>query len=277
MKRYPPVPHVDSAPEGLFESGHLWVQELIDGAQLRFRLRASGPLEFGDNRRQFGDDPPEPYRHAVRHVRETLDREALRAAVDDVETVTFVGVSTHRLAVPYDLARVPSVLGVDVWDDDRGEFLPPDETERVFDRLGLEAVNTFRREVRAADFDPTPDAVPPSAWYDGPAAGVVLRTKTGDIATLPNPAVDREPSFEPLEGDAEAVVERLVPEALVRRVADGLPAGRDPTYDAVFDRVEEELWRAHHGRLAHQDTDVDPGAVSAAVGRRVGDWLAGRS
>ena len=277
MQSYPSVPHVEDAPAGLLESGHLWLQECIDGGQLRFQLRGTGVVRFADARRPFGDEVPWRYRHAVRHVRETLDREALRAAVDDVETVTFVGVSTHRRAVPYDLARVPSVLGVDVWDDDRGELLPPDEAERVFDRLGLEAVNTFRREVRAADFDPTPDAVPASAWYDGPAAGVVLRTKTGDVATLPNPAVDREPSFEPLEGDAEAVVQRLVPDALVRRVADGLPVGCDPTYDAVFDRVQEELWRAHHGRLDHHDTDVEPGAVSAAVGRRVADWLDRRS
>ena len=42
VKSYPPVPHVDSAPEGFLESGHLWVQELVDGAQLRFRLRESG-------------------------------------------------------------------------------------------------------------------------------------------------------------------------------------------------------------------------------------------
>ena len=131
MKRYPPVPHVDSAPEGLFESGHLWVQELIDGAQLRFRLRTSGRLEFGDSRRRFGDDPPEPYRHAVRHVRETLDREALRSAVDDVETVVFVGEATHRRTIDYEFGRMPSVLGLDVWDADRGAFLPPDGVERV--------------------------------------------------------------------------------------------------------------------------------------------------
>jgi len=80
VKTYPPVPRVEEAPEELFESGHLWVQELIDGAQLRFRLRESGVVEFADNRRSFGEEPPLVFRHAVRHVRETLDREALRSA-----------------------------------------------------------------------------------------------------------------------------------------------------------------------------------------------------
>jgi hypothetical protein len=274
VQSYPSVPHVDAAPASLLESGHLWLQELIDGGQLRFQLRETGVIEFADARRPFRGEVPRRYRHAVRHVRERLDRAALRAAVEDVETVTFVGISTHRRAVPYDFAEIPSVLGVDVRDDDRAEFLPPDEAERVFDRLGLEAVNTFHREVRAADFDPTPDAVPDSAWYDGPAAGLVLRNKTGDLAALPNPDVDRKPSFEPLEGDADDVAARLVSDALLRRVVEGLPPDREPAYDAVFDRVEAELWRAHHGRLTHHDTAADPGAVSAAVGRRVGEWLA---
>ncbi len=277
MKAYPPVPHVEDAPPGLLESGHLWLQELVDGGQLRFQLRESGVLRFADSRRPFGDEIPPPYRHAVRHVRESLDREALRTAVDDVETVTFVAVSTHRRAVPYDLARTPSVLGLDVWDEDRGEFLPPDATERAFDRLGLATVNTFRREVRAADFDPSPAAIPDSAWYDGPAAGLVVRNKTGDVATLPNPAVDREPSFAPLEGDADAVADRLVTDALLQRVVDRLPPDREPTYDAVFDRVEDALLRAHHGRLAHRGIDLDRGAFSAAVGRRVREWLAEQS
>lgn len=277
MKAYPPVPHVDDAPDGLLASGHLWLQELVDGGQLRFQLRDSGVLRFADSRRPFGGDVPPPYRLAVRHVRETLDRDTLRAAVDDVETVTFVGESTHRRAVPYDFGRMPPVLGLDVWDEDRDEFLPPDATERVFDRLGLATVNTFRREVRATDFDPTPDAVPDSAWYDGPAAGIVLRNKTGDVAKLPNPDVDRETTPEPLEGDADAVADRLASDALLRRVVDGLPADRDPTYEAMFDRVHEAILREHHGRLEHRDTHLDRGAFTAALGRRVREYLADSS
>ena len=272
MKRYPPVPHVDSAPEGLFESGHLWVQELIDGAQLRFRLRASGPLEFGDNRRQFGDDPPEPYRHAVRHVRETLDREALRSAVDSVETVAFVAEATHRQAVDYEFGRMPSVLGLDIWDADRGAFLPPDGVERVYDRLGLATVNTFDREVRASDFDADPDAIPDSAWYDGPAAGVVLRNKTGDRAKLPTPAVDRSVDPEPLDGDAAALADRYVTDELLRRVRADLPTNREPTSEALFERTYEAILRRAHGRLLHSRTNLDVGAFRSAVARRVREW-----
>ena len=135
------LPHVDDV--GSFESGHLWVQELIDGGRLRFRLRSSGRLEFGDDRRTLETAPPR-YRSAVRHVRETLDRGALRAAVDDVETVTFVAEATYRRAVPYDLAETPPALGLAVLE--AGTPLSPDAVEGVYDRLGLETVPIVDRE-----------------------------------------------------------------------------------------------------------------------------------
>ena len=275
VKSYPPVPPVDSAPEGFLESGHLWVQELVDGAQLRFRLRESGRLEFGDDRRRFGGEPPEPYRHAVRHVRETLDRAALRGAVDDVETVVFVAEATHRQAVNYEFDRMPSVLGLDIWDADRGAFLPPDGVERVYDRLGLTTVNTFDREVRASDFDADPDAVPESAWYDGPAAGVVFRNKTGGRAKLPNPAVDRSVDPEPLDGNPAALADRYATDELLDRVSADLPADREPTFEVLFERAYEAILRRAHGRLLHGGTDLDIGAFRSAVGRRVREWRDG--
>ncbi|WP_254840369.1 RNA ligase family protein [Natronomonas marina] len=277
MKTYPPVPHVEDAPAGLLESGHLWIQELIDGGQLRFRLRDSGVVEFGDSLRLFGEEVPPRYRHAVRHVRETLDREALSAAVDDVESVVFVGESTHRRAVDYEFDRMPPVLGLDVFDHDREAFLPPDATERVFDRLGLATVNTFEREVRASDFDATPEAIPESAWYDGPAAGIVVRNKTGDVTKLPNPAVDLDVDPDSLAGDAETLAERYVTDGLLRRVAAEMPAGREPTFEAVFERACETVFREAHGRLSHHETDVELGEFRSAVGRRVREWLDARA
>ena len=260
MKTYPPVPHVDSASEGLFESGHLWVQELIDGGRLRFRLRSSGRLEFGDDRRTLETVPPR-YRSAVRHVRETLDRGALRAAVDDVETVTFVAEATYRRAVPYDLAETPPALGLAVLE--AGTPLSPDAVDGIYDRLGLETVPVVDREVRAADFDADPDAVPESAWYDGPAAGIVVRNKTGDRARLPNPELELDYDPEPFEADAATLAERLATDELLERVADRTEA---------FERLFEAVLRRHHGRLLHRETAVDREALRSAVGRRVREW-----
>ena len=81
MKRFPSIPRVANALAGFFESGHLRILEKGDGANFRLQLRESGLLGFGDRSRVY-DDPdavPQPYQHAVRHVREHLDREAFSA------------------------------------------------------------------------------------------------------------------------------------------------------------------------------------------------------
>jgi len=276
VKTYPSVPRVDDAPD-LLEGGHLWVQELLDGAHLRFQLRSSGVLRFGSRRGTFGDDPPLAYGHAVRHVQRALDREALRTAVDDVETVTFFAEAMHRQAVDYDWHRTPSVLGFDVWDEDRDQFLPPDAVERVFERLGLETVNAFEKEVRAADFDPDVESFPPSAWRDGPAAGLFVRSKTGGRATLPNPAVDLSAAPDPLTGTAEALAARYATDARLERVAAAIEREAGAvTFDPLFEGVLESVFRAAHDRLTHGGTEVAVAEFRSAVAARTDEWLAAR-
>ena len=186
--------------------------------------------------------------------------------VDDVETVTFVAEATYRRAVPYDLAETPPALGLAVLE--AGTPLSPDAVEGVYDRLGLEPVPVVDREVRAADFDADVDAdvIPESAWYDGPAAGVVVRNKTGDRARLPNPelALDYDP--EPFEADAATLAERLATDELLERVAGGTE---------VFERLFEAVLRRHHGRLLHRETAVDREALRSALSRRLETWRAG--
>ncbi|WP_435180819.1 RNA ligase family protein [Halorussus sp. AFM4] len=279
MKRYPEVPRAADAPPDLFESGHLWLQERVDGAHLRFRLRESGLLEFGDRTRTFDDtdDMPASYRHAVRRVRASFDREALRAARDDPASVVFFGEATVRRRIDYDWDRVPAVLGFDVWDADADRFLPPDAVEQVFDRVGLDPVNAVAKEVRAADFDPGDYDVPESAWYDGPAAGVVVRNKTGGRAVIPNPEVADldesapvDPSAEDAEERAEELAERFVtPERVERVAADLDDRGQRATFDAVFERAFEAVAREEHHLLFGESASVDVQAFRSAVAARV--------
>jgi hypothetical protein len=293
MKQYPAVPRAEEAPPELFASGHLWLQEQVDGAHLRFRLRESGRLQFGGRTRTFradggtasgaeSDDVPLPYRHAVRHVRESFDREALRNTVSDVESVVFFAEATVRNAIDYDWERTPPLLGFDVWDADEERFLPPDSVERVFERLGLRPVNTFRKEVRAADFDVENYEIPQSAWYDGPAAGVVVRNKTGQRAAIPDPAVrperdDSDPASgdsDPATAPADELVERYVTRERVERVASELDAGRgSPAFDAVFERVVEAIAREERHRLFHERASVDLRAFRSAAAERTQELL----
>lgn len=277
MKQFPSIPRTEEVPSDLLDSGHLWIQELVDGAHFRFRLRESGMLQFGDRNRVYRDpdDIPLPYHHAVRHVREEFDREALRAARDDVSSVVFFGVATHRHTIDYDWERTPSFLGFDVWDDaDEGQFLPPDAVEQIYDRLGLQSVNVFEKEVRATDFDPKDYEIPSSAWYDGPAAGVVLRNKTGQRAKILHPDFEAAGDVSVTENDATAedLAREYATRDRVEAVADELEdRGRSVTFDAVYDRVVEAIVREE--TLLREEGVIDAGAFRSEVAARTQEFL----
>lgn len=276
MKQYPQIPPVSEAPDEMFESGHLWILEKIDGAQLRFQLRESGVIRFGDRDRVY-DDPsaiPTPLEHAVRHVRERLDREALRNAVDHVESVVFFGVATHHQTIEYDWDRLPSFLGFDVYSADPDAFRPPGAVQGIFERLGLEPINAVERERNTRDFDPDSYEIPDSNWYDGPAAGVVIRNKRGGRAQLLHPAFLHADSPVPVDASADELAEEHVTAdrlgTLERTLED---RGVAVSVDALFDRVVTDVVREHHGRLFHDSSSVDMTALRSAVAAQVRAYL----
>jgi hypothetical protein len=286
MKEYPPIPDVADAPPDLLDSGHLWIQERIAGLHLRFRMNDSGLLAFGDRTRVFDrGNVPLPYRHAVRHVREAFDRDALRQAADDPSALVFFGEATVHRTLDYDWSRTPPFLGFDVWSGEREAFLPPDRVERAFDRLGLHTVNAVEKEVPARDFHADRYDLPASRWRDGPVAGVVVRNKNGARATIDNPAVsgrenapgsgspspdtDSDPSPEAL-ADGFVTGERVA--EVVERLED---RGDAVAFEAVYERVLEELAREECRRLFDADGEprVDVGALQDAVAARTREQL----
>lgn len=274
MHPFPSVPHVDDAPAELLESGHLWLLEAVAGAPLRFRLLESGLVEFGDAERVYADpeDLPPQYGHAVRHVQDTLDREALRAAVDDVEAIVFFGWATQYRGVDYEWERTPSFLGTEIWAADTERFRPPDAVDGIFDRLGLDAVTPIAQEVRARDFDPETYEIPASAWYDGPAAGVVIRDKSGNRARLPTPDIGDDESTARDDVTAVDLADRYGShERLARLREDLLDAGQPVTVDALLERSLESAFRECAPRLF--ETDVDRGAFRAELAGRVQQFV----
>lgn len=249
--------------------GHLWLQEYVVGAPFRFSVAESGLTTFGDAERSF-DEVPLPYRFAARHVRERLALDALRTAADDPSAVTFFGVATRREAVDYDWDRLPPVLVTDIWSDAREACLPPDAVERACERLGLTPANPFEKEVPARHFTLATYDVPASEWYDGPAAGVLFRNKTGGRALLWNADLpfDRP---DPLDGAAEDLAERFVTAERVERAArDAAERGQAAAFDATFERTLEEVARREYA-LLYRDGDlvVDPKAFRSAAAERV--------
>jgi hypothetical protein len=265
MRAFPPLPDVSDAPPSLLDD-HLWLQEWVTGGPLRVQLADSGLLRFGDADRVFdAADAPLGYRCAVRHVRERFDREALRAAVDDVESVVCYGVATRREPLEYDWAALPPFLGFDVHHAGDG-FLPPDAVDVLYDRLGLAPLNAVRKEFRGADFHPGRYEVPASAWRDGPAAGVLVRNKTGDRATLLGPAADT--AVEPFDADPDALAERLVTDARVERARQAVVDGPAGVVDEVVERVLEAVAREEYARLLADGATVDVPAFRSAAAAR---------
>jgi RNA ligase len=278
MKRYPSTPHADDAP-ALFERGHLWIQEKIDGVGVRFQLQESGVIRVGDRERVYEpEEIPASLQHLIRHLRENLDREALRAAVGDVESVVFFGDATVKCSIGYEWERMPPFLGYDIWDGDDERFLPPDAVEKVYERLGLHPVNPLQKEVRAVDFDPDSYEIPRSNWYDGAAAGVVLRNKTDGRAELTGQNAGAAADVEPVRLPADEAAKELTTDRRFRRVAADVEArNQGVTVDTLYDRVFEDIVREEYDRLFHDAAEFDEQAFRSELAALTAEFVAKRS
>lgn len=266
MYPYPSLPDVADAPADLLDRGHLWLQEWVAGALVRFRVDETG-VTVGDHERVFDRwEEPLEYRHVARHVRERFDREAFLAGVDAPGEHVFVGTATRDEGVTYDWDRLPSFLGWSVHSADRG-FLPPDAAERAFDRLGLAPLNAFEKEVATRDFRLDRYEVPASTWYEGPAAGVLLRNKRGEHAVHRNPDCEVADA-PPRPPDVLTLVESFVTPERVDHVAAELGGRRAADVGEMVDRLVEALARERY-RTVVEPAGFDVDAFRAATAERV--------
>jgi len=276
MKQFPSIPRVANAPADLRREGHLWLLEKVDGANFRFQLQSSGLLRFGDRSRVYDDhnDVPDPYQHAVRHVQTNLDREALRNAVDDVESIVFFGEAMHHHTIAYDWERTPSFLGFDVWSGEADRFLPPDRVEQIFDRLGLQTVPVIERERPAKYFNPDSFEIPESAFYEGPAEGIVLRNKRGQRAKLLHPDFQGVDETVPTEAGAGTLARKYATERRFEKLAAKLDdCEQPPTFDRLYDRVLEDIVREEHKRLFHGSDLIDMSEFRSEVAALTREYL----
>lgn len=266
MKQFPSIPRLEDAPSDLLE-GHLWLVEHVDGARVRFQLQESGRLRFGDRRRVYDpEDVPESYQHAVRHIQECFDRAALREAVDSVESIVFFGTAMHQHAVDYDWERTPSFLADDIWDASADQFRPVASVGQIVERLGLDAVNVFERERNARDFHPDSYTIPASAYYDGPAAGVVVRNKQGQRGVLHNPEVEAPEETPVVDASADELAGRYATDRRFERVASRLDdRGWDVTVDVLYERTLDDILRENHRTLFEGTHSVDMAAFRSEV------------
>ncbi|POG56286.1 hypothetical protein [Haloferax marisrubri] len=232
-------------------------------------MKPSGRLLFGDRDRGFDDVPP-PYEFAVRHVRERFDRDAFHDAVDDPAAYVFFGVAPCHVGIDYDWERMPPVLGWTIWNGTKERLFPIDKAERVFERLGLTPLNTFQKELNVRDFHPERIEIPDSAWYDGPAAGVIVENRRGGRALIRGPVLDEMDDHEPIRGEPTAIADDLVTDARVSRALEAVEAAQQsPATADVHARVFEIIVREEYSRL--DSGRVDWKALRSAVGSVVAE------
>lgn len=276
MKQFPSIPRLANAPDRLFETGHVWLLEKVDGANVRFQLQESGLIVVGDRSRVY-DDPdaiPTPYRHAVRHIRENLDRQALRRAVDDPTEIVFFGEAMHHHTTEYDWQRTPSFLGFDVWSASKQQFYPFDAVERIFERLGLTPVNAFEKERRVRHFDPEAYPIPQSAWYDGPAEGVVVRNKRGDQAKLLHPDFEEVDDTVAVDATAEELAAKYATRRRFEKLTNKLDDREKPvTFDELYERTLDDIVREEHKQLHHSERDIDLQLFRSTIAGRTRSFL----
>lgn len=266
VKPYPQLPDLDALPDGHFE-GSVWIRELVAGERLRFGVTEGGYLRFAAGGGTFETDPPLRLRRAVGHVRRSFDVGVLLREANAPTELVFYGVATVRDGVEYDWGRLPPFLGFDVRDGGRGRWLPNDAVERAFEGLGLTGANAVEKELPVRHFYPERYGMPDSAWYGGPAAGVVVRDSHGNRAVRRNPDGGGETSDLPTE--PSELASTLVTPELVGRLAAGLDEGA--TFDALFGATLDESFRLAHAP-AKGWNDAEMRAFRGRVAERVREF-----
>ncbi|MFB6297939.1 MAG: hypothetical protein ABEH56_05410 [Salinirussus sp.] len=262
-------------------TGHLWIQERPTGGRLRFRIADSGRIVLGTDRPgDAGADLPPPYRPGARTVRERVDRDAFLSVADDPDAVTFFGVATWNEGIDYDWSALPAFVGTDVRAGSNGACLSPDAATAAFERLDLPALPAVETELprSRADLDryEGADRFPESAYRDGPAAGLLVRDKTGGRARIDHPDhPGRAPGDVSNASETTATAETLAaecatPAAIDRTVERLRDEGQAPTVGAVRDRLVADLARERYASLFPGGEPVVPvAAFESAVAERV--------
>lgn len=270
MRPHPPLGPVEAGPS-LLEDGHLWLYEYVSGPVLAFTMDQSGLLMFALDGEELTRVPPS-IRRAVETVRQSIDRDALREGVEDVEQFVFYGFATRFEGIDYEWEHLPAFLGFDIWSETDSRFVAPDVADRVFDAIGLSPLPTFEREVPATRFDPERYGVPTSHWGEGTAAGVLVRNKGHGTAVL---RADADGTESTSTNDETVAIQSAVACGLASELEAMDATVESVDVDAVTDHLFERV-----ARVAYRDVatalENRPDDVRSWVGEAVREELRDR-
>jgi hypothetical protein len=257
-------------------TGHVWVQELPTAGQFRFQVADSGLITFAtpDQTYDAASAVPLQFRLAADAIRERLDRQALSAATETPERITFAGLAPRYEGIDYEWPSVPGFVGVDVWSDEADGWLSPDTATTVYDRLALPTLPVVGKELPVSHTDldqyTSATAFPGSNWRDGPAAGLLFRDKTGTRAqTWHSTVTESDPEIH-AEG-VDELVTRYAPADHIDRISETVTDGpAEPPVDVIRDRLLAKVARRAAANL-YRDGDlvVSRRALESAIAERI--------
>lgn len=193
MKKFPKIKRLGHTENnGLLESNneHITVQEKLDGANFRFTLEQNLDEEYHTEDRElvFGSrnveyknerDTDDTFQHAIDYVRENVDIPRLEYLQANCGELTVFGEAMHSHTIDYDWVNTPSFIGYSIHSKTNG-FIDALRSIKFIDFIGLPTTRIHPVDVVMDGFD-----CPESAFYDGPAEGVVVKNdETGQVAKV---------------------------------------------------------------------------------------------
>lgn len=163
----------------MLERGNLIFKEKLDGANFRFTVTEDGQFLFGSKNVEYKiDDEPDytenvdgRFTDALEFVRENCDPERIKETFGTHYTFFTENMVPHSLEYPWE--EVPQVIGFDVYNHEKEEYLSYEEAYSFFNSIGLETAPIVD-EFDAEEFDPDDYEIPKSRYRDGKMEGVVI-------------------------------------------------------------------------------------------------------
>lgn len=180
MKKFNSIPRIGRA-ENLFNTGHLVIQEKMDGANFRFARSEDVDVDSGfDSGLVYGSKNVEfhdrenlngSFEHAVDFVENNVDLDVLDDFANETnDTLVFYGEAMHPHTVHY-TTNIPSVLLFDIYHVEDALFCDPSFVETFVTELGLETVPYLERGIDATEFSIEDYEFESSRWYDEESEG----------------------------------------------------------------------------------------------------------
>ena len=168
--RYPKIYRLGHKEnENIFSNGKIYVEEKMDGANVRWKCEGS-IIRYGSRRRELTEVDDVGQFEKFREWVLGFNSEELK------EGYEYFGEYMIPHTIRYDWDRVPIVLGFDIYDLERGHFLSYDEKVKEFERIGVPVVPLVdERDVSEIDDKYLEHIIPESKYYNGQAEGVVFK------------------------------------------------------------------------------------------------------